>query len=1441
MKKYCFILTIAITAVEAVYAQEMREISFYTAVPAKTAPVIDGVLDDACWKDAVAHTYYYEYVHINPNNPKRVDCPTECRLVYDQNGVYCGIRNWEDAPEKMARSVTKSNQGQGLCWNDCAEIYFDPDANGVGYYKFVVNANGCYDLMWRMDAANSQEGYRVPGVQTAAKVFNDRWEIELFVPWSSFHGRPAVNPGDVWTFNHCRFRFTHDCFFCTSSPGGSNYTPEKFGYLFFSDGTMPDADKICSLIAARLNDNWGIQIGDKTYVHGAKGITTMDETVAEYSERRRNEEKAYNAQCVTNMMLLGTDNYVGEKIDLPYAGTYDFSEPKEYDGYNGWYRHNRPKNGYKTPHLDWISKVADRPRVCFMTCYRGWFRECCEIADRFDLEAWYMPCAFGGSGVYEDAVSLGRPLDKYCQFESILQKNPDVFYVTGRLEWDRSVPARYRYEVLRRVADEGKGLVFAGDIPASVRKAAVNIAKGQRGAGQVKFGKGTIVWLCNLTPPKWSLSWGSKYETRMANHWNAIRTAQGHIPTASVEFPDGQKEDALSATSCFMPFRVNSVGADSARIRVRNDRNEIVSTRDVRLSKGVNDLSVDTADLPNGEYVLDVIPFASKKGDFVCSHCFTKESVLGAITIDGTNTSFVAEGTKRNAFIEFEKSYPGVVTAKWELCDMPYRQVRAKGTVGPINRGNRRAVLALLGAEPFPTLAGELSAKIYNAEGKIIGSARKLISFPNHRFPDYTLISWDGPAHNNFDDLYAPVTVEELGYRSGLSAAGETGAAHNFASVAQRAHVRIMNNGSNTFWRTFRGFNTPWSNVPEIDAMGKEITPYDPMVKTLLERYYDPFVKNQMKFGTCCWNLGDECSLTFGGGYGPKDRQPYCDFIAKRYGTVENYNKLHGTKITDFMDTPHRLAKEQLADEDWISWFDHRQFMEQMYADAFQLFHTIVKRNDPKARIGAEGSNGGDLELTVKNLEFWGPYRNLVDDELLREIAPNTLRGIWWGGYFNNNRDGFPLQQWEFVLTGTLNADLWFQGEPGSTQSYAGGDMTVAPYMAKMQTYLKPLRRGIAQQLIRTPFRKDGAGLWFSHPSKSIASNDDRFSAPGDTNAEYVRFCYRHGYDVSFVTPRRVEWLKNKKIVFLGGTIAMSDAECNALLQWVKNGGIVVSDFTPAVLDGFGAKREANPLAALFGDVTMKELKSIDTSAVVEFSKKIEFEGKTFDFALKGDQFSSMPGVDPFTWTAYGKGGAIRLNFTLSSAKISAGNDNFDKFMQTIFDMKDIRIAESVCGFSPIFRVRELNGMRLAGFKTTAKDLGKIVAVDFGKDGYIYEVDSGFVANGAKAEIAKLDSPFKVYSWFAEEQLPPPLDIEKDLTAGQSVTIATDKLRGNSVYRLMVRDSKGREIENREMIFAADGKPVKLQFPYSDIEGTYSVVLRDIATGLETVAVVYLK
>ena len=70
---------------------------------------------------------------------------------------------------------------------------------------------------------------------------------------------------------------------------------------------------------------------------------------------------------------------------------------------------------------------------------------------------------------------------------------------------------------------------------------------------------------------------------------------------------------------------------------------------------------------------------------------------------------------------------------------------------------------------------------------------------------------------------------------------------------------------------------------------------------------------------------------------------------------------------------------------------------------------------------------------------------------------------------------------------------------------------------------------------------------------------------------------------------------------------------------------------------------------------------------------------------------------------------------------------------------------------SCVFRVRELGGMRLVGFKCVKKDLGRKVTIDLGEAGTVYEFDTGrCLGKLSKIEIDSLDVPFKCYAVYKD-------------------------------------------------------------------------------------------
>ncbi len=1515
----------------------MRELTFMTAMPAKAAPVVDGVLDDACWEDAVPHSDYYEYL---VPNPRRVtNTKTDCMIVYDAKGVTTGIRNWEDQPAKLRMNCKKNNQGD-IWLDDCAEIYYDPEAAGIGYYKFIVNCLGKFDTAWRMDGANMHEDWTTGGVVAAAKIFADRWELEIFVPWSAMHGRQGPKPGDVWTFNHSRFRFGAlgwGAGFSTSAPGGSGVSANKFGYLYFSDGSKPDAQKVLAMLEQRLNTVWGISINGQVYVHDTTGTRASDlnaqrdaiekdftglesgmssriaaaksdaakKLFAETRAAFTNELASFDGSFASVKILgelrdkmrdvsfelavedLASTNpaviAAAKAVALPLAGTYDLEPPKQYDGHNGWNRHNFVKDAYKTPYLPWGERVAGKvPKILFMPGFGTTARDLVEYMQRFETEALWFPGDFGATGIYQDPLSLGTHLDKRRQFETLLAKNPDIVVINGFNVGE--IPACFRYELLRRVRDEGLGLVtigwapFVGNflrtipadtaarqalaasvpvaelpglVPPSSRQPPPGVTRSEERLACARFGKGRIASI-NHNLPGWSLLWRGMYESRSAFLWNVVRWVQGEEPGADIQFASDVERDSFAAVSHFFPFRavVGKGGADTLECRLRNALNDVLDVRVFPLQPGGNMLAISTEKLPGGDYYLDLV---AKKGGRTCAvtvRPFSKASPVGGFTMEGTNTAVVAEGRPGDLRFAWEAPLLEKATLRFELYDMPYRQLRITNAV-PLSIGARAAAVRVP-AMAFPTLAALARTRIVAEDGRELGAVDKMVYFPNHRFEDYTLISWGGVGETPFSDIFAPQLVEEFGYRNQLGERGARPANFNGRAVPYIAHVSLGGTTNGTNWRTLghtRGGPSKEEKEHFETVVSPDLNPYRPEVREYLLAGFEQKVRETVPYGVSVWSLGDECGYSDSVGFGEKSRVYFDDFLKYKYGTIANFNAVHGTACTDFPDVPHKTVQQSVKDADWASWYDQVQYAEKMYSDLYQFLSKAIKKYDPKARVGAEGSAAGDLEQTVAGLEFWGPYRSLVNDELLRNIAPDRVRGTWWGGYLRSTRNGFPVQQWEYVLTGTVNADEWFAVSPGSTEGAFVGDLTFYPYVTKMMPHLKALRRGLAQLLIRTPFRNDGFALYYNHHSTQASKLDDRLLPPADSQGDFIRFCYRKGYETRFVTPKTLDRLNGLKVLFLAGASALSDAEVQAILDFARAGGIVVADTVPAMLNEYLVQRTANPLAECFGAKLLKDLPSPETQPC-DFKATVAYGDTTASLAMKSAQLKTFPGLDGLVWNPVGKGGALLLNFTLSSALVSTDEGTVDALLQGILDLKGIRNPESVAGLpadGTVFRVRELplgkgaNGgpaaMRLAGYKIYVKALGSAVTLDFGKEGWVYECDKGFIAKTGKVAVQALDIPFKLYAQFDEEQSAPTLALDRTaVDAGDWVSFETKPLRPGGVYRMEILDPAGAAISCREELFAVDAlKPAarRFQFPYSDKPGVWKVSLRDIATGLE--------
>ena len=292
-------LLVLIPLIMAQTATAARLLAFYEVQPVDDRPpVIDGVFDDACWQEVPVASTYFKYWVPEPV-PGQLD--TEFRMIYGERGIYLAITNFEDNIENI-RTRIRTPDIPDLWKDDCAEIYFDPAASGVGFSAFVVNALG-YTHDWRrVDAAVTLPDWGAYGWRVATKVGTDRWTIEGFFPWSDLGGRARV--GDVWMFDHVRYGWATGKFKgVTWSPGGANARADHFGYLAFVGDETLDAKRIGTILQKLVPPPWQLPFGEGFMVCPQRdefrrvGTTELlQETLAQLTEWLEKTDKAISEE-----------------------------------------------------------------------------------------------------------------------------------------------------------------------------------------------------------------------------------------------------------------------------------------------------------------------------------------------------------------------------------------------------------------------------------------------------------------------------------------------------------------------------------------------------------------------------------------------------------------------------------------------------------------------------------------------------------------------------------------------------------------------------------------------------------------------------------------------------------------------------------------------------------------------------------------------------------------------------------------------------------------------------------------------------------------------------------------------------------------------------------------------------------------------------------------
>jgi len=161
----------------------------------KTPPVLDGKMDDACWREIKPITGFLAY-----QTDKPAELPSVAHVAYDDSYLYIGIKCMT---RKGARPVGRfRHHDSNVFHDDVVEIMIDPGYTKANYYQLAINAYGAtFDCS--RGAGGAHEDDLWDGDWTGKSHIGDGyWSAEMAVPFHNLGIKPGM--GSTWGLNLCR-------------------------------------------------------------------------------------------------------------------------------------------------------------------------------------------------------------------------------------------------------------------------------------------------------------------------------------------------------------------------------------------------------------------------------------------------------------------------------------------------------------------------------------------------------------------------------------------------------------------------------------------------------------------------------------------------------------------------------------------------------------------------------------------------------------------------------------------------------------------------------------------------------------------------------------------------------------------------------------------------------------------------------------------------------------------------------------------------------------------------------------------------------------------------------------------------------------------------------------------------------------------------------------
>jgi hypothetical protein len=324
-------------------------------------------------------------------------------------------------------------------------------------------------------------------------------------------------------------------------------------------------------------------------------------------------------------------------------------------------------------------------------------------------------------------------------------------------------------------------------------------------------------------------------------------------------------------------------------------------------------------------------------------------------------------------------------------------------------------------------------------------------------------------------------------------------------------------------------------------------------------------------------------------------------WLKGEYGTLAALNQQWGTGFANWEDVTPDDTYEAQARGNYASWADHRTFMEKTYAECFEFVLGELKKIDPQGILLNSGTqvSGAHNAADYSRLNQFTRHLNAYDGgnqlDFHRAFNPD-LKISGGAGYGVLGRDVF------YNFYGNL-----FKGSNGGAYvfwqySTLDPDLTMSQSGKDMEQGFRELRgEGIGKLVGLAAPDNHGIAIHYSYPSihgvwivdgkieEKVVYNPSsatmrRFNANRDG---WVKVLHDAGLQFDFIGYGDVEkgglTSKGYRTFILPMSVALSDEEVKAIRDFVSQGGTVIADALPGIMDKHCSFRAVRPLADVFG------------------------------------------------------------------------------------------------------------------------------------------------------------------------------------------------------------------------------------------------------------------